>query len=126
MGHHCLFLCVEISVRGGKCRFQKGKVLIMEIYSFVMKVEKAIAERLGAEYRVEVQEIQKNNNVLLQGLLIHSKEQNVSPTIYLNSFWDAYERGIPFSVIIEKILSIYEEDTPKRNVDMSFFKCFER
>lgn len=98
----------------------------MEIKEFVLKVQKAIKERVGEGYQVEVQEVRKNNNVILQGLMIHAQEQNVSPTIYLNSFWDAYEKGIPFVVIIERILRIYEEDTPKENVDMSFFKEFEK
>lgn len=98
----------------------------MKIKNFALKVQKAVAERVGEEYRVEVQEVHKNNNVMLQGLLIHAKDKNVSPTIYLNSFWDAYEKGIPFAVIIERIMRIYEEDTPKENVDMSFFKDFEQ
>uniref|UniRef100_UPI0040576240 DUF5688 family protein n=1 Tax=Acetatifactor sp. TaxID=1872090 RepID=UPI0040576240 len=98
----------------------------MELKRFSTKVKKAIGDRMGEGYHIEIQEVQKNNGVMLQGLLIHAKEQNVSPTIYLNSFWEAYERGIPFAVIIEKILSIYEEDTPKENVDMSFFKDFNQ
>lgn len=105
---------------------RKGKDIYMEIKDFVLKVQKAIKERMREGYQVEVQEVQKNNNVVLQGLIIHSKMQNVSPTIYLNSFWEAYEKGIPFAVIIERILSIYEEDTPRENVDMSFFKDFEK
>lgn len=98
----------------------------MEIKEFTLKVQKAIMERVGEGYRVEVQEVHKNNDVVLQGLLIHAEEQNVSPTIYLNSFWDAYEKGIPFVVIVERIMRIYEEDTPKENIDMSFFKDFNR
>lgn len=96
----------------------------MEMKDFALKVQKAIADRVGEGYRVELQEVHKNNNVVLQGLLIHSEDKNISPTIYLNSFWNAYENGIPFIVIVERIMRIYEEDTPKENVDMSFFKDF--
>lgn len=98
----------------------------MELVEFTKKVQKAVEERVEEGYQVEIQEVRKNNNVLLHGLNIRGTEQNISPTIYLNSFWDAYEKGIPFVIIIERIMRIYEEDTPKENVDMSFFKDFER
>lgn len=98
----------------------------MELKDFTKKVQKAIRTRLGENYRIELQQIHKNNNVILQGLLIHTEERNISPTIYLNSFWEAYEKGIPFEVIVGRILQIYEEDTPRANVDMSFFKDFDR
>ena len=43
---------------------------------------------LGQEYTVELREVQKNNGVLLQGLMIRKGQDNVTPTIYLNSFWE--------------------------------------
>lgn len=98
----------------------------MEIKEFAVKVQKAVEKKLGGAYTIRLQEVQKNNGVLLQGLIILAEEKNVSPTIYLNSFWEAYERGIPFSNIIERIMQIYEEDTPKESIDMSFFKDFEK
>lgn len=97
----------------------------MEKKEFIEKLKQAIAESLGDEYQIEIREVQKNNNVVLQGLMIHTREQNVSPTIYLDSFWQAYENGIPFAAIIERILKIYQEETPEESVDMSFFKHFE-
>lgn len=98
----------------------------MEMKDFAVKVQQAITKKIGDGYRVELQEVQKNNGVKLQGLLILAEESNISPTIYLNVFWEAYEQGVPFAVVIDRILRIYEEDTPKENVDMSFFKEFDK
>lgn len=98
----------------------------MGVKAFGDKVLRAVSERLGENYQIKIQEVCKNNGVILQGLVILTENQNISPTIYLNSFWDAYEAGVPFTAIIEKILSVYQEDTPKENVDMSFFKIFEK
>ena len=58
----------------------------MEISTFKVKVQKAVSEVLGQEYTVELREVQKNNGVLLQGLMIRKGQDNVTPTIYLNSF----------------------------------------
>lgn len=98
----------------------------MELKEFVLKVRNAAANRLGADYQVGIQEVRKNNNTVLQGLMISSNKHNVAPTIYLNPFWEAYEGGVPLSVVVDRILQIYEEDTPKGDIDMSFFKDFDK
>lgn len=104
---------------------QKGVDIYMEIKEFTQKIQRVVAGKLGEDYQVKLQEVQKNNNVILQGLLILTKDRNVTPTIYLNSFWEAYEAGVTLQAIVERILQIYEEDTPKESVDMSFFKNFD-
>lgn len=98
----------------------------MEISTFKVKVQKAVREVLGQEYTVELREVQKNNGVVLQGLTIRKEEDNVTPTIYLNSFWEAYEGGVTFADIIKKIISIYREDGIGHKIDVSFFRDFDK
>lgn len=98
----------------------------MEISVFKVKVQKAVREVLGQEYLVELREVRKNNGVVLQGLMIHKAEENVTPTIYLNSFWEAYEGGVTFADIIKKIISVYREDAAGRKIDVTFFSDFEK
>lgn len=93
----------------------------MEINAFARKMCHAVAGELGAKYKVEWKEVKKNNGVILHGMLIHSGEQNVVPTIYLDSFWEAYESGIPFAAVLQKLLQVYREDTPKNKLNMDFF-----
>lgn len=98
----------------------------MELRDFAEKICYAVGENLGEQYQVRLQEVRKNNGVFLLGLLITNQEQNVSPTIYLNAFWEAYETGTPLCELAEHILRIYRQDTPRENVDMSFFKDYEK
>ena len=98
----------------------------MEIKEFAQKVQKAILAVLGEGYEVKLQEVQKNNGVLLQGVIIMKKEQNVSPTIYLQPFWEAYKEGATLTELVDKMVQIYRQDTPKDNIDMSFFSNFEQ
>ena len=97
----------------------------MEMKEFARKMCSAVAGELGNEYTVELKEVKKNNGVVLQGLLIHTQEQNVIPTIYLDSFWEAYEAGVPFASVLQKLMQIYHEDTPKRKLNMDFFYSLE-
>lgn len=98
----------------------------MEMNLFALNVQKKVASELGKGYQVKLQEVAKLNHVTMQGLLILSEEKNVSPTIYLESFWEAYEGGASMEVIVEKILQIYREDTPAQNIDLDFFREFEK
>ena len=98
----------------------------MEINDFAAKVCAAVKEELGRKYKAEVKEVRKNNGILLHGLLISSKEQNVVPTIYLESFWEAYESGLSFEEVIRRLLCVYQRDTPQGIVDMEFFRHYEK
>lgn len=98
----------------------------MEMKEFAVKIQRAMTEVLGEGYEVKLQEVQKNNGIRLQGLIIMTEEKNVSPTIYLKPFWEAYEGGVTLAEIVTKMLQIYREDTPKDSIDMSFFKDFEK
>ena len=96
----------------------------MELNEFTQKVRKAIEKEFGEEYQVELKEVRKNNGVLLHGLLIESKDRNVIPTIYLESFWEAYEGGVTFSEIVSRLVEIYRKETCGKNINLDFFRDF--
>lgn len=83
-------------------------------------------KELGEDYRLELKEVKKNNGVVMQGLLIYSESKNIVPTIYLDSFWEAYKNGQCFAAVLRGLLKLYREETPKRDIDMNFFQCFDR
>lgn len=83
-----------------------------------------MTKELGEEYRVELKEMRKNNGILLHGLLIFAREGNVIPTIYLESFHAAYEDGASFGDVLHRIFEIYQEEVPRSNINMEFFKIF--
>ena len=97
----------------------------MEIGDFAEKVCSALQERLGRGYVVESREVRKNNGVLLQGLLIATPGNNVIPTIYLESILEAYEAGMPFEQVIDRLLSVYRKNLPREMVNLEYFKHFE-
>lgn len=92
--------------------------------NFAAKICAAVKEKLGYGYKVEIREVKKNNSVILHGLVISTKSQNVAPTIYLESFWESYGKGINFTEIIHRILAVYQRDVPVKKIDMDFFRSF--
>lgn len=107
-------------------RLKKGMVINMNINEFAQKVVDNVRKEIGEGYEITLREIPKNNGVILLGLIITADGQNVSPTIYMDSFKTAYEAGMPLSYIIESILEIYKKDTPQKSIDMEFFKDYEK
>lgn len=86
----------------------------------------AISTKLGSSYRVALQDIIKNNDTHLDGLTILSENSNISPTIYLNYYYEQYLNGKSLSRIYEDIMLSYRKNAPVKNIDISFFTDFEK
>ena len=98
----------------------------MEIREFSEKICSAVKEELGDAYRVELKEVRKINGVILHGLLILDRSNNVAPTIYLETFLEDYETGTTFAAVVRQLLDIYRRDALKDGIDMDFFRTFDR
>ncbi len=97
-----------------------------DIRKFAEVVCRAVSEELGGESQVKLQEVIKNNGIVLQGLVILNGRSNLSPTIYLNPFLEAYENDMPMADIVAGILDIYKREMPANNVNLNFFRDFEK
>lgn len=103
---------------------QKGQRMNFNV--FQEKVAESLSGFYKGEATAEVKQIVKNNGVIRHGVVISGKEENVSPTIYLEEFYDSYLEGKEFGRIIEEIIKIYEENKVMVSIDMDFFMDYER
>lgn len=81
------------------------------------------------EYRVDglvsIQQITKNNGLELDGLTILVADVNISPTIYLNYYYDKFlQNGL--DAVVKEILEVYEQNKPNAPIDISFFTDVEK
>ena len=97
----------------------------MRIEEFTEKVRDAVEKGLGDGHRVEAKEVRKNNGVILHGLMVLEEGQNVAPTIYLDTFLEAYESGATFMSVLNRLLDICRMEAEKGSIDMGFFRSFE-
>ncbi len=77
--------------------------------TFLETIHTMVQNRLGNRARVSLQRVLKNNGLLLDGLTISSPASTLSPTVYLNAYYDEAEKGLPLTSITEQILLLYEE-----------------
>ena len=97
----------------------------MRIEEFTEKVRDAVEKGLGNGYRVEAKEMRKNNGVILHGLMVLEEGRNVAPTIYLDTFLEAYGSGATFMSVLNRLLDICRMEVEKSSIDMEFFRSFE-
>ena len=98
----------------------------MEFTNFKTLVRDEVAKRTGERYNVRLNEVMKTNGVVLSGITMMQDDSNISPTIYLNQYYEAYESGeITLGCIVEDVLATYERNKVKRSVDMRFFMNYE-
>lgn len=98
----------------------------MEKKIFIEKIKEIIEHNITSEAKVILQQVRKNNNVLLDGIIIQMPDSNVSPTIYLENFFELYKQGEDIESIAAKILAAYYKGRPGKRLNLDFFKDFEK
>ena len=81
----------------------------MEFHIFVEKVVATLKESLGEAYEIQVTEVVKNNNIHLTGVVITKRPANVSPTIYLNQYYQKYQEEGNFQQTVGEMMALYEQ-----------------
>lgn len=96
----------------------------MNYTEFKNEILEGIRARLW-DCEIEIRDVMKNNNVVLNGLCIKSAEINAAPTVYLEQFYESYIDGTDIEEIIDKIISMYDENKPESDYDFSYIDSYE-
>lgn len=92
------------------------------IEAFAEAVRIEIEQRL--QKKATIQKVNKNNGLTLHGLTVLEDKVNISPTIYIESFYEAYEE-VGMESIIDTIEEIYEENKINYNFDINSILDYE-
>ncbi|MCI9387175.1 MAG: hypothetical protein K1W36_08725 [Lachnospiraceae bacterium] len=94
----------------------------MEFTSFTTLVREEVEKRAGESYKVRINDVRKNNGVILRGLTVMQDDSNISPTIYLNNYYEAYENGEATLVnVVNDVMDTYYRNKVNQSVDMRYF-----
>lgn len=80
----------------------------MSFEEFLYYIEEHILDGWMEEAHVRVQETRKNNGVTYQGLYIRDREQSVTPCIYMEEYYEDYQKGESADDIITRIRRDYQ------------------
>lgn len=74
---------------------------------------------------IMVHTLPRNNQVAADGLTILESGFNISPTIYIQEYYEDMQKGMTFSEVFQEILNAYYHYRPTENIDPSFFRDFQ-
>ncbi|MCR4587954.1 MAG: DUF5688 family protein [Lachnospiraceae bacterium] len=100
----------------------------MNFNEFKTEMKEAVCLGLGDKYTVSMEETDKNNGVILTGLMVKTPDQPMSPVFYLNSYYRKHEQeGVPVEDLAQDILRTFrEQENDSSHVDMDFFRDYEK
>lgn len=98
----------------------------MEFSSFRLMVRDEVDKRTGDNYNVRIDEVVKNNGIVLSGLTVMKDDSNISPTIYLEEFYKSYiNDDVSIKSIVDDIMEIYNRNKVNRSVDIQCFTDYD-
>lgn len=97
----------------------------MNYQSFISAVREGIRHSVKADVDVQIQTVVKNNGIERRGLTFQEKEINISPTIYLEEYYEQFQRGESMDEIIRHILELYYEVRFRKSWEMDYLKDYE-
>lgn len=97
----------------------------MNIDDFLNQMKEELEKKMP-DVQIKIQKVRKNNGVLYYGLIIQKPEHNIAPTLYLNHFYELYQKGMGMDEVLQAVLVAYEGGEVKKSIDMEFFCRFEQ
>ncbi|QNM05294.1 DUF5688 family protein [Qiania dongpingensis] len=98
----------------------------MNYPDFLSQIRCQMEHRMDSQASVSIQPVLKNNGLRLDGLLIMQPGENITPTIYLNDYYEEYLNGASMQDILSDIECVYEAHRCPASFDVALFQDFER
>lgn len=89
----------------------------MEYQTFKEELCRILQKRTEGKKKVILQQVEKNNGVVLDAVVLQGEREQVLPTIYLEELYEIYEQGVALEQIAGHILC--EEEKWKDEVEFS-------
>ena len=99
---------------------------IISLEEFTERVSQSLKETFEDEREIRISKVKKNNGIELMGITCIKGTCNISPTLYMENFYDYYKCGNDFEEVMEKIKSTIKRAELNKNVDLSYFKDYEK
>lgn len=101
----------------------------MNYQDFIEKIQAQILDYLPEKFAdalVDVDQVVKNNDTVLYGLIISTDESNVFPKVYLESYYDMYKnKEADFDDIMNMISDVYMVNYLEHKIDLSAITDFD-
>lgn len=99
---------------------------MMSYEEFEKEIVENIEGRLSEEQNAVVKPVFKNNGLVLHGLVISNSRCNISPTIYLDYYYERLKNGYEIDELADMIMKQYDKFALDDDFDITIFTDFEK
>lgn len=93
---------------------------------FCERMKDILQQYYGVESNVKLHTVQKVNGVVLHGITVMKDGVSIVPTLYLEHYFDEYNRGVPLHDVVHRFILEYDKAGICDDFDISFFEFYER
>ena len=93
---------------------------------FAEELKLRLVGEVEQDTRISVVEVPKNNGVVMVGLSFIKSDSSVSPTIYVEPYYKAFNTGMKMETIVANIFNIYEDAKTVKSVDTGFLHEWDK
>ena len=97
----------------------------MDYQKFLCVVEKKMNQRLKGGITASIHIAVKNNGKIKKGIMVENPQINISPTIYLEEFYERFQKGESLERIISDLIDFYEAVKYEESWDTSKVERYE-
>lgn len=102
---------------------------MMDFEEFKNSVAEQVKDFLPEKYEdasVTLQDVTKNNDTVLTGLLIKTEDSNIAPNIYLENFFEQYQDGREMADILQNIADVRVQHEMEQGFDVTRLTDFDQ
>lgn len=96
----------------------------MDYQIFKKRLLELVQSKIEEDVRIDCETIPKNNGVCMDGMIFVKKGVQASPIIYVEEYFQLWEKGVSIEQLAEKILWNYGHFGPKIQIAQDFFKDY--
>ncbi|MEF9917161.1 MAG: DUF5688 family protein [Lachnospiraceae bacterium] len=98
----------------------------MNYQQFVEQIENKVKKCVRESTIVSLHTVIKNNGKERKGLVLVEDGINISPTIYLEEYYDLFQCGKSVEYITEQILNLYKKVKFNHSFEVKFMQSFDK
>ena len=97
----------------------------MDKDNFLKEVINTLRSSFGNGWDISINYVPKNNGVVYTSICIKKEDENISPTIYIDGYYQRYKEGTSIENIVSEIIQCYENATATDSVSINVNNLFE-
>ena len=97
----------------------------MNYQEFRCEFLERMKEVMEEEVSITTEKINKNNGVIMEGLVLKSENARVASIFYMEDYFSYWEKGVPLEQLVRKVMWQLEHCKPQMDVEADFFQNYQ-